>query len=99
MKRALLLFLLGSLVTPAIAQNGGNVEVGHVSFEASRVQNEGSLVLCRGDVKITTHSFILRADEVDYYSRTGMAEARGNVRIQLLPVTPNTAPDQRQQHQ
>ena len=96
MKRALLLFLLASLVTPAVAQNGGNVEVGRPSFEASRMQTEGSLTLCRGDVKIATHSFILRADEVDYYSRTGIVEARGNVRIQLLPVAPNTAPDQRQ---
>ena len=99
MKRALLLFLLASLVTPAVAQNGGNVDVGQVgrpSFEASQIQIEGSLTLCRGDVKVATHSFILRADEVDYYSRAGIVEARGNVRIQLLPVTPNTAPDQRQ---
>ena len=58
MKRALLLFLLASLVTPAVAQNGGNVEVGRVSFEASRMQTEGSLTLCRGGVKMATHSFI-----------------------------------------
>jgi hypothetical protein len=42
MKRALLLFLLASLVTPAVAQNGGNVEVGRVSFEALSQQREGA---------------------------------------------------------
>jgi lipopolysaccharide assembly outer membrane protein LptD (OstA) len=100
MKRALLLFLLASLVTPAVAQNGRDFEVGRrVSFEALSQQREGSLLRCRGDVEMATHSFVLRADEVDYHSDTGIAEARGNVRIQLLPVTPNTAPDRRQQHQ
>jgi lipopolysaccharide assembly outer membrane protein LptD (OstA) len=99
MKSALLLFLLASLVTPAVAQNGGNVEVVRVSFEALSQQREGSLLRCRGDVEMATHSFVLRADEVDYHSDTGIAEARGNVRIQLLPVTPKTASDRRQQHQ
>ena len=102
MKRALLLFLLASLVTPAVAQNGGNVEVGRVSFEALSQQTEGSLLRCRGDVEMATHSFVLRADEVDYHSDTGTAgtaEARGSVRMQLLPVTPKTASDRRQQHQ
>ena len=88
MKRALLLFLLASLVTPAVGQNGGNFEVGRVSFEALSQQREGSLLRCRRDVEMATHSFVLRADEVDYHSDTGIAEARGNVRIQLLPVTP-----------
>lgn len=97
MRRALLLFFLASLVTPAVGQNRGNFEVGRVSFEALTGQREGSLVRCRGDVEMATHSFILRADEVDYHSDTGIAEARGNVRIQLLPVTPNPAPDRRQQ--
>jgi lipopolysaccharide assembly outer membrane protein LptD (OstA) len=98
MKRALLLFLLASLVIPAVAQNGGNVEV-RVSFEALSQQREGSLLRCRGDVEMATHSFVLRADEVDYHSDTGIAEARGNVRLQLLPVTSKTASDRRQQHQ
>jgi len=99
MKRALLLFLLASLVTPAIGQNGENVEAARVSFEALSQQKEGSLLRCRGDVEMATHSFVLRADEVDYHSDTGIAEARGNVRIQLLPVTPKTASGRGQQHQ
>jgi len=99
MRRALLLFLLASLVTPTVGQNGRNLEVGRVSFEANSQQREGSLIRCRGDVEMATHSFVLRADEVDYHSDTGMAEARGNVRVQLLPATPNTAPDRRQQQQ
>jgi lipopolysaccharide assembly outer membrane protein LptD (OstA) len=90
MKRAPLLFLLASLVTPAVAQNGGNFDVGRVKFSALRMQNEGSLVRCRGDVVMASDSFVLRADEVDYHSDTGVAEARGNVRIQLLPSPPLT---------
>jgi len=38
---------------------------------------------------MSDRSFVLRADEVDFHSDTGVAEARGNVRIQLLPVTPS----------
>ena len=97
MRRDLLLFLLASLVTPAVGQNGRSLEAGRVSFEANSQQREGSLIRCRGEVEMATHSFILRADEVDYHSDTGIAEARGNVRIQLLPATPNPAPDRRQQ--
>jgi lipopolysaccharide assembly outer membrane protein LptD (OstA) len=88
MKRALLFFLLASLVAPAVAQNRGNFEAGRVKFSGLRMQNEGSLVRCRGDVEMATHSFDLRADEVDYHSDTGIAEARGNVRIPLLRVPP-----------
>ena len=99
MRRALLLFLLASLVTPAVGQNGRNLEVGRVRFQANSQQREGSLIRCRGDVEMATHSFVLRADEVDYDSDTCVAEARGNVRIQLLPATPKTAPDRRQQQQ
>jgi lipopolysaccharide assembly outer membrane protein LptD (OstA) len=94
MKRSLFLFLLASLVTPAVAQNGGNVEVERVSFEALSQQREGSLLRCRGNVEMASHFFVLRADEVDYHSDTGIAEARGNVRVQLLPAS-----DRRQQHQ
>jgi hypothetical protein len=99
MKRAPLLFLLASLVTPAVAQNGGNVDVGRVKFSGRRMQNVGSLVLCRGDVVMNTQSFVLQADQVDYHSDTGIVEAWGNVRIQLLPATPHTAPDSKPQHQ
>ena len=95
--RALFLFLLASLVIPAVGQNSGNLEVGPVSIKAVSQQREGSLLRCRGQVEMATHSFVLRADEVDYHSDTGIAEVRGNVRMQLLPVTPNTAPDQQQQ--
>ena len=73
---------------PAVAQNGGKSEVGRITFEGASMQRYGSLTRCRGDVKMATHSFVLQADEVDFDSDTGIAEARGNVRIQLLPVTP-----------
>jgi lipopolysaccharide assembly outer membrane protein LptD (OstA) len=58
---------------------------------AKSLQREGPLTRCRGDVEMATDSFVLRADEVDYHSDSGVAEARGNVRVQLLPATPNTA--------
>jgi lipopolysaccharide assembly outer membrane protein LptD (OstA) len=97
MRRALLLFLLVSLVTPALGQDGANFTLGRVSFAALNQQREGSLLRYRGDVEMATPSFVLRADEVDYHSDTGTAEARGNVRIQLMPVTSNTTTDRRQQ--
>ena len=92
MRRALLLFLLASLVTLAVARNGRKPEVGRVSLEADSQRIEGSLTRCRGNVEMATPSFVLRADEVDYHSDTGIAEARGNVRIQLLRVPPNSTP-------
>jgi lipopolysaccharide assembly outer membrane protein LptD (OstA) len=91
MKRVQLLFLLACLVTPAVGQNSRNFETGGVSFEARSQQREGALLRCRGDVEMSGRSFVFRADEVDYHSDTGVAEARGNVRIQLLPVTPRTS--------
>lgn len=97
MKRALLLFFLANLVTPAVGQNSGNFEDARVSFMASRIKREGSLTRCQGEVEMTTNSFVLRADEVEYRSDTGRAEARGNVRIQLLHVTPNPVPERTQQ--
>jgi lipopolysaccharide assembly outer membrane protein LptD (OstA) len=89
MKRAPLLVLLACLVTPAVGHNSRNIETRGVSFEARSQEREGALLRCRGDVEMSDRSFVLRADEVDYHSDTGVAEARGNVRIQLLPVTPS----------
>ena len=88
MKRALLLFLLATFAALAVGQNSGSF---NVKLTANSQQREGSLVRCRGDVEMATDSFVLRADEVDYHSDSGVAEARGNVRVQLLPVSPNTA--------
>jgi lipopolysaccharide assembly outer membrane protein LptD (OstA) len=47
---------------------------------------------------MATDSFVLRADEVDYHSDTGKAEARGNVRVQVLPVTSSSASARKIQH-
>jgi hypothetical protein len=38
---------------------------------------------------MATDSIILRADEADYHSDNGLAKARRNVRIQLLPREPH----------
>jgi lipopolysaccharide assembly outer membrane protein LptD (OstA) len=92
MKRAVLLLFFASFVALAAGQNGGTLKV---SLKANTEQREGSLIQYRGDVEMATDSFVLRADEVDYHSDSGMAEARGNVRVQILhltsrPPTPKT---------
>lgn len=84
MKRAFFLCLLASLVVLAVGQNSGNFKV---ALTAHSQEREGSLLRCRGDAEMATDSFVLRADEIDYHSDSGVAEARGNVRIQLHPVS------------
>jgi hypothetical protein len=87
MKRVVLLLLLvGSFVAAATGQRGGSFDV---RLSSSSQQIEGALIRCQGNVEMTTDSIVLRADEVDYHSDTGIAEARGNVRVQLLQATQN----------
>jgi hypothetical protein len=76
------------LAALAVGRNNSSF---NVRLTADSQQREGSLLRCRGNVEMATNSIVLRADEVDYHSDSGLAEARGNVRIQLLPVAPSTA--------
>jgi lipopolysaccharide assembly outer membrane protein LptD (OstA) len=94
MKRAVLLLFFASFVALAVGQNGGVLKV---SLTAKTVQREGSLIQYRGDVEMATDSFVLRADEVDFQPDSGMAEARGNVRVQILHLTSST-PTPKMQH-
>ena|SRR5271165_5581315 len=82
----LLLLLVCSFVAAATGQRGGSFDV---RLSSSSQQTEGALIRCQGNVEMTTDSIVLRADEVDYHSDTGVAEARGNVRVQLLQATQN----------
>ena len=87
MKRVVLLLLLVcNFVAAATGQRSGSVDV---RLSSSSQQTEGVLIRCQGNVEMTTDSIVLRADEVDYHSDTGIAEARGNVRLQLLQATQN----------
>lgn len=88
MRRALVVVFLAGLVVLATGQNGRNF---NVKLKALNQQRDGALLRCRGNVEMATESFVLRADEVDYHSDSGVADARGNVRIQLLPATRNSA--------
>ena len=95
MKRALLLFFLASLAPLAVGQNDSSF---NVSLKADSQRREGSLIRCRGNVEMASASIVVRADEVDYHSDSGLAEARGSVRIQLLPVAPSSASAGKMQH-
>lgn len=88
MKRAVLLFFLASLAPLAVGRNDSRF---NVRLTADSQLREGSLVRCRGNVEMASDSIVVRADEVDYHPDSGLAEARGNVRIQLSPVAPSSA--------
>lgn len=50
-------------------------------MEGSR---QGELTKCRRDCELKLGSVLVKADEIDYHE-AGEAEARGNVRIKVLP--------------
>jgi LPS-assembly protein len=54
----------------------------HVRIESVTQEVEGPLRHLRGNVRIETSDMQLRADEVDFNSETGDAEARGHVRFE-----------------
>ena len=95
MKRAVLLVFAASLIALAVGQNRGNF---NVRLRANNQERVESLIRCRGNVEMATDSFVLRADEVDYHSDSGMVQARGNVRLQLLPQASTTASAANRQH-
>ena len=95
MKRAVLLLFLASLAPLAVGRNDSSF---NVRLTADSQRREGSLVRCRGNVEMASDSIVVRADEVDYHSDSGLAEARGNVRIQLLPVAPSSTSVGKMQH-
>ena len=80
------LFLLVLLVcskTVGNAQTNSSVATTNLSIAAESIERQGSVLLCRGRVEITTDTMVLHADEMDYHSDTGEAEVRGNVRMKL----------------
>lgn len=85
MKRGVLLLFLAAVVALAGGQNSGSF---NLKVKANSQLRKGSVLQCRGDVEMETDTMILRTDEVDYHTDSGLAEARGNVKVQLLPVAP-----------
>lgn len=67
------------------AKNGDVVETGMVSLKGRQVTTADSLIKCHGECEITLHDVILRADELDFHQSTGEVEARGIVRVRLVP--------------
>jgi lipopolysaccharide assembly outer membrane protein LptD (OstA) len=73
------------------ARSGGIVETGMLALkgreitETDSLTTGDSLMKCHGDCEITIHNVILKADELDFHPKTGEVEARGNVRVKVLP--------------
>jgi hypothetical protein len=63
-----------------------------VSIRADNTTARGTVVLYKGNVEMKTDSVIVRADELDFDSTTQQADARGNVRIQVLPINARVLP-------
>jgi lipopolysaccharide assembly outer membrane protein LptD (OstA) len=67
------------------ARSGGIVETGMLPLKGGEISIADSLLKCHADCEITIHNVILKADELDFHTKTGEVEARGNVRVKVLP--------------
>ena len=67
------------------ARSGGIVETGMLALKGREITTADSLLKCHADCEITIHNVILKADELDFHPKTGEVEARGNVRVKVLP--------------
>lgn len=68
------------------AKNGGTIETGMLALTGLKVATTDSVTTCRGECEMTVHGVLLKADEMDFHPNTGEVEARGNVRVKLLPL-------------
>jgi len=64
----------------------------NVNITADRQSRQGTLIQYRGNVRMRTPDTEVIADEIDFDTNTRTADARGNVRIRVVPpdyrVTP-----------
>jgi lipopolysaccharide assembly outer membrane protein LptD (OstA) len=67
------------------AKGGGIVEAGMLGLKGREITTADSLIKCHGECEMTIHNVTLNADELDFRPNTGEAEARGTVRVKLLP--------------
>jgi len=63
----------------------GVLEVGMASVIGREISVTESLIKCSGNCELNIHAVVLNADEMDIQPNTGDAEARGNVKIKVLP--------------
>jgi LPS-assembly protein len=69
------------LSSPALCQRTGGPAKDEVFVKAATQEAEGSFYKLRGAAVVETTEMILKADEIDYDSEKGYAEARGNVQF------------------
>jgi lipopolysaccharide assembly outer membrane protein LptD (OstA) len=67
------------------AKGRGMVETGMASVTGREIGSTDSLIRCSGNCELKIHEVVLNADEMDIQPKTGDAEARGNVKIKVLP--------------
>jgi len=60
----------------------GAPDAEHVHIESVTQEAEGVVRHLRGNVRMETSDMLLRADELDYNTETGDAEARGHVHFE-----------------
>ena len=63
------------------------VQLQSIEVKGVNVYQELGVLSCRTECEVTLGNVLLKADEVDFHTYTGEAEARGNVRIKALPVS------------
>ncbi|MGA2099970.1 MAG: hypothetical protein ABSG34_02650 [Candidatus Sulfotelmatobacter sp.] len=64
-----------------------NPQLQRIEVTGISVYSELGVLSCRAECEVTLGSVLLKADEVDFHTNTGEAEARGNVKIKALPVS------------
>lgn len=60
-------------------------QVQSIELTGASVYQEDGVLSCRNECEVKLGRVLVKADEVDFQTYTGEAEARGNVRIKALP--------------
>jgi lipopolysaccharide assembly outer membrane protein LptD (OstA) len=61
-------------------------QVQSIEVKGVSVYQEDGVLSCRNECEVKLGRVLVKADEVDFQTYTGEAEARGNVKIKALPV-------------
>lgn len=64
------------------------VQVQSIEVKGVSVYQELGVLSCRTECEVMLGNVLLKAEEVDFHTYTGEAEARGNVRIKALLLRP-----------
>jgi len=62
-------------------------QVQSIELSGASVYQEDGVLSCRNECEAKLGRVLVKAEEFDFRTYTGEAEARGNVRIQALPVS------------